>query len=302
MTLSSRLLSPRRVRTLRRLAVDATTPTLYPSAPMIRTFWWSDEPNFGDDLTPFLLRRAGIAPLLKPAASCELAAVGSILELLPADYDGFVWGSGKMHQDEPTPLTNAKVFAVRGRLTAERIDPPVETLGDPGLLVSDHVQRGAPNAELGVIPHFTHAEHPDLLALAAEARGARLIDVRASAGAVAAEISRCAMVVSTSLHGLIVADAFGVPAAWGLAEPVLAGADFKFRDYESVINPGNVDRRLPIDASLSAERVAAAAWSPDADLVEGVRAGLRGALAGIRDRPDWPRVSPLALAVRQFRG
>ena len=103
---------------------------------VVGTYWWTGLPNFGDDLTPMLLPRYGIVPVHRRAVEARLAGVGSILEHLPPGFTGAVWGSGLM-DDAARPMPEAKFLAVRGRLTAERVDAPDDTaLGDPGLLVS----------------------------------------------------------------------------------------------------------------------------------------------------------------------
>jgi len=46
-------------------------------------------------------------------------------------------------------------------------------------------------------------------------------------------ISACDVIVSSSLHGLIVADAYVVPSRWVAPENSIKGDGFKFRDYEA---------------------------------------------------------------------
>ena len=70
------------------------------------------------------------------------------------------------------------------------------------------------------------------------------------------ELAACASIVTTSLHGLVTADSFGIPAVWTVLEPALSGGDFKFRDYESVITPGtsrqlSFDPRMPLAEMLT---------------------------------------------------
>jgi len=64
------------------------------------------------------------------------------------------------------------------------------------------------------------------------------------------EIGACAAVVTTSLHGLVTADAFGIPALWTSLEPQLSGGAFKFLDYESVITP-NRSRFVAFDECMT---------------------------------------------------
>jgi hypothetical protein len=52
--------------------------------------------------------------------------------------------------------------------------------------------------------------------------------------------------VTTSLHGLVTADAYGIPATWTVLDPPLGGGSFKFHDYESVVTPG-ATRFTPFD-------------------------------------------------------
>jgi len=64
------------------------------------------------------------------------------------------------------------------------------------------------------------------------------------------EIGACAAILTTSLHGLITADSFGIPALWTILQPELSGGDFKFLDYESVVTP-NASRFHAFDERMT---------------------------------------------------
>lgn len=87
--------------------------------------------------------------------------------------------------------------------------------GDPGLLIGDvwpHQRK--PNGKIGVVPHHTLMEDTMLRALVALDPKYHLIDPRRPAAEICAEIAACDHVFASSLHGLIVADAYGVPNTW----------------------------------------------------------------------------------------
>ena len=75
---------------------------------VVPAYWWDGHPNFGDDLTPWLLPDFGVAPVHRVAGRARLAGVGSILEFFPADWDGAIWGSGLMY-GRPHPLPPHRV-------------------------------------------------------------------------------------------------------------------------------------------------------------------------------------------------
>src|SRR5581483_6811440 len=121
----------------------------------------------------------------------------------------------------------ARVVALRGKLTADSVKGlkgPV-VLGDPGLLMPDFVEQPLAKYELGVLPHWSDHE------LAGRFSYGQILDVRDPPEKVAQEISRCKRLISSSLHGLIVADAFGIPRqAEFFPNAHNKGGDFKYRD------------------------------------------------------------------------
>lgn len=254
----------RRARAIARLARAGLSPSFYPTAAVTSAYWWDGHPNFGDALTPWLLRHHGRIAVHAPPSVARMAGVGSILEQLPPEFSGTVWGSGLLY-GEPVDLPHARYAAVRGHLT-RRIQGIAGSvaLGDPGLLVARHVRRPRRRWTLGIVPHGMHEHHSDVSAFADRyPTDVNVISTRAPVDTVVRAIGRCDAVVSSSLHGLVVADSFGIPAAWFALSPALWGGSFKFEDYESVVSPGKTRRfllepHLHLSAVLAATRVASA--------------------------------------------
>lgn len=287
----------RRGRLAGRLAAAAIAPSSYPRIPVARAFWYDGIANFGDALTPWLLGRAGIIAIHSRPASAELVGAGSILEMLPADFDGAIWGSGLL-RDAPVALPNARILAVRGRLTADRLGAPDATvLGDPGLLVSTFMKRPRTRWRLGIVPHHMHENDPIWEAIRTQAPNqTRVIDVRRGPTAVLSEIAACDFVLSTSLHGLITADAFGIPAVWARREPDLWGGRFKFLDYESAVTPSATRETLLETAVPSPDEVISRTSPVGRERVQLLQNGLLDSLHSL----ELPHAMPLLAVGRVF--
>lgn len=272
----------RRLRALRRIGAAATRARTWTAGVVVPTYWWDGHPNFGDDMTPWLLPAYGIVPIHRDPSTARLAGVGSVLEFLPSDFDGAIWGSGLMYGD-PHPLPHARAYAVRGELTRELIGVRHRTpLGDPGLLAFRRVKRPPVRWSVGVVLHGHHRSHDGFLRLVDPRAGHHLINVHQGARSAVREIAACEVVVTTSLHGLVTADAFGIPAVWTVLDPPLNGGDFKFRDYESTdVSAGS--RFLPFGDDLTLPDFVLAARAARAEVVQRLAEGLEEAASAIRD-------------------
>lgn len=290
----------RRTRKLRNTLALISSADLWPSCTPVRTTWWDALPNFGDLLTLELLPRYGLAPTLHHGTESEFFGIGSLLEHVPADFDGAVWGTGKHREESSVSLPRADVLAVRGALTREALDLPESTpLGDPGLLVSRWIPRRRRRFTAGVIPHIRHAADPWVGELAERmGQDSMIIDVRASPSRVIQQISACDLVLSSSLHGVVVADSYGIPALWDIPLGSMLGGDFKYRDYESAAVPGRSRRAsfLALDSLSSAKKLAAAA---DASTVSALGDVLEEQLEHFR-REASPPIRPTRIFLEQF--
>jgi len=129
-----------------------------------------------------------------------------------------------------------KVHAVRGPCSRKKLleagIPCPEIYGDPALLLPKfHDPEVHKTHKVGIIPHFVDKDS-DCLKAYKHMDGVRLIDVENPNPLQFIEhVKSCEHILSSSLHGLIVADAYNVPSVWiKMSDDILGGA-FKFIDY-----------------------------------------------------------------------
>ena len=198
---------------------------------MILYRWQGPVPNFGDELNTILW------PVLLPDffdddPSVRFLGIGSVLDsrhhgaalklVAGAGYGGY----------EPMPqLGTDWIFHwVRGPITARLLGLP-ESLaaGDPATLVPQLGIRSNPDATaIGFMPHFQTIVSGAWSAIA-DMAGVTLIDPRQDPASVLARISRCRIVLSEALHGIIVADALRIP--WIAIQPLSAAHRPKWADW-----------------------------------------------------------------------
>lgn len=188
----------------------------------MKAYWAKSEAgdNFGDVLTPLLFKRLrGIHLEWVEREHADLIAIGSLVETIPRGYAGTILGTGCMF-DAYVDLGAANVLALRGVFTARLtgLHPPL--LADLGLLAADLAPVVGRDVSVGTVRADGDPRPSIGLAL----------DPMGDAEEMIAQAAHCQRIVSSSLHGLILADALGIPNMWDPYPPV---SDFKFRDYAS---------------------------------------------------------------------
>lgn len=201
-------------------------------------YWGEDrEINFGDYISLKLIERIVQRPVrfyVKKTKNPEqkMLAIGSILYF--ANEGDLIWGSGLnglKTKKEDYSFTHLDVRAVRGPITRRflmenfHIDcPPI--YGDPALLFPyffpEFKKKEPPQNDYIVIPHYRerklfpktdpHVVHPT-----------------EPWDQVIEKILDSKFVISSSLHGIIIAESYGIPARWlrvSEIEPML-----KYKDY-----------------------------------------------------------------------
>mgnify|MGYP006300519811 CR=1 FL=1 len=205
---------------------------------VIYAHWFAGRPNFGDLLTPLLLSCFGFTPINTSFNRSDILVVGSLLSSASQNYSGFILGSGLMFAERKN-FQNAKLLALRGALTRDLINAPEETiLGDPALLISKYFKSDdTKKYVLGIVPHYVDKNDERLQKIRNRyPKDVKIIDVEEEPQQVIDNIQRCEHILSSSLHGLIVADSFQIPSGWLLLSDKVYGKGFKFYDYASAFN------------------------------------------------------------------
>jgi hypothetical protein len=85
---------------------------------------------------------------------------------------------------------------------------------------------------VGLIPHYIDASLP-IVQQAARLEGWTVIDINQAdtPEKFVRELLACDLILSSSLHGIVVADSYGVPAHHVVLSNKVCGGGFKFRDY-----------------------------------------------------------------------
>lgn len=222
--------------------------------------------NWGDKLNPDLAHRlSGLKVMHRadviPYPGLKLFYVlGSHLATACNQPGSVVWGAGFISSTVGIRGEPDEIHAVRGWLSAERLRKHgiacPDVVGDPALLLplfyapKPRSRRYA----LGVIPHCLEWYEPFFLRVRTW-EDTLLIDITGGIEEVVDQICACDRIVSTSLHGIICADGYGVPALWLHASEKVGGDGFKFRDYFSSVGrpdlePIRVDASTPREALL----------------------------------------------------
>ncbi len=235
-------------------------------------FWWKTDRgsiNFGDELSRVIVEKIVGYPLehnnltLNKGQNTLLAA-GSILHF--ARNDDVIWGSG--FRENPlleNRFTRLNIRAVRGPRTRAfllemGIDCP-EVYGDPAVLMADLFPEFK-----NVKPVYDYIIIPNIGEMDCFSSYKNVVYPVWSWDEIIKKITQSKFVISSSLHGIIVAESFGIPArllkmTW--IEPLLKYQDYyestgrpNFRYATSVQDalqmggepPGFIDKKKLIDA------------------------------------------------------
>lgn len=189
---------------------------------MINYYQYNDRENIGDCLSevilPFFLPNG--FRLVDKYVEGKLCAVGSIMDAVK-DKDT-VWGTGIIKEEERYNFKNTKFLAVRGKLTRDRISgvEVPEVYGDPALLLPlMYNPKIKKTKKVGYIYHYVDKIPGDSISVTLYWKD--FID----------KVLECEKIVSSSLHGLIIAEAYGIPATWKVYSDRIVGGEFKFHDY-----------------------------------------------------------------------
>jgi len=212
---------------------------------MIRNIFWSGphKPNWGDLLNDSLYKEITGASgtwVNVNHNTFYYMSIGSVLE--KATPQSIIWGSGFMYEnsviDNQYIPSSFNVKAVRGPLSRKKllnqgIDCP-EVYGDPALLYPRFYNPSIKKKyKYGIIPHYADWDNEIIEKFKnREDEGIKVINIlNENVNEFVDEVLECEVILSSSLHGIICGDAYGIPSYWIEVSDNVLGNGFKFRDY-----------------------------------------------------------------------
>lgn len=216
--------------------------------------------NWGDDLNWYLLRKLTDKKILffdQVSLAMRLnlknyLVIGSTIDMLGRTSSD-VWGAGLIGNQT---LRNRphRIHAVRGPLTRKALleqgIPCPEIYGDPAMLAPlVYHPKIEKKFKYGLIPHCSNVQEAQSLKFGNKPIGDRedvlLIDMSTYEKwtDIIDKVCSCENILSCSLHGLIIAEAYNIPNVWLEFGKPLIGGHFKFHDFFLSIKR---DRENPI--------------------------------------------------------
>jgi hypothetical protein len=215
--------------------------------------------NFGDQLNQSIIekitgRKVKFATVEEATCTC----IGSILEnLLLKPGEKFIqkpvniWGSGFICPVDMHPkfgkisINKFKrpiiVQAVRGKITQARLfemgyNVNNCVLGDPGLLAGTLFcdQKIEKIYRLGFVSHYADSNNNLSKIISQRIKGAKILNILDEPKKFICDLSKCEVVISSAMHGLIAADSLGIPNARAIISNNITGGDYKYNDYYSI--------------------------------------------------------------------
>ena len=246
----------------------------------IRLYHWP-VPNFGDTLSQRVVAWiSGREVVNVRPKQAELFAIGSLMHVLakafgedpPRGARPILWGTGLLNPIFRREfLDHLDIRILRGPVGAAICRVPMTEFGDPGLFAPEAMGPApARRDEVAVIPHHSQMEDPAIHAMVARDPRLRLVDPRGTPEEVCGQIAASAHVVSASLHGLIVADAYGIASTW--MHPGAQGL-MKYHDYAASVGRYML-HPVEIDAVPGLAARAATGSLPHAEGIAACRAAL----------------------------
>lgn len=217
----------------------------HPSRPNV---YWHAPSNVGDALSGWLATKISghrVRFTHYRWREPKVFVTGSIMSI--ADSTTTVWGAGIAWKDDKID-PRCRILAVRGPLTAARARSCgascPDVFGDPALLMPRLYTPPQPpyKRRLGIVPHLV--DRNKVFKAFGHNPAVQLVDVTRTPERVADELSRCDAVVSSSLHGLILAAAYQIPFGWVEFSSGVVGDGTKFFDFYASIGR---TARAPLD-------------------------------------------------------
>jgi len=205
--------------------------------------YWDFENNWGDTVNPYIAEKLTGKKVISSNSifnflnKTEVLGIGSIIVGDLSNY--VIWGSGIISEKTELLTKPKEILALRGLNTLRKIKEvggDCEVFGDPVLLFPEIFSSSqvVKKYKYGIVPHFKDKQSIGIQKIASlQNPEIKIIDIQSGIEEFVLAILSCENILSSSLHGLILAEAYGIPTCRVVFSEKLLGGDFKFYDYYS---------------------------------------------------------------------
>lgn len=222
--------------------------------------------NWGDDINSFFLKEISKRPIIlyheclltKILKKENYVVIGSTIDML-VNSQSIIWGAGLMNEYPKKLVKPQRICAVRGPKTREILlthgiqCPPI--YGDPALLLPLYYRpKSRKKYRIGIIPHYTEKDFiPEQISTNSNIHYIKIQGYLNWLDFIE-EVYACEYIISSSLHGLIIAEAYKIPSKWIEFKDAPQRSRFKYHDFYASINkkaqPYIIDETTTIESLL----------------------------------------------------
>jgi pyruvyltransferase len=260
------MLINRVINKLKRISIIDTIFLIFNKKAIL--FWSHGEEtdkNFGDAINPMLFEQITKKKVVNSSKIINIFNrptyyfIGSILDNLNKK-NAIICGTGFQNENAKIFKKPSKIIAVRGPLTREiflkhNIDCS-EVYCDPALLLPNiymptNIEK---KYKVGIIPHYVDKKKFSELKIISHGLTHCFIDIEDNWKKIIDDIISCEYILSSSLHGIIVAHAYNIPATRMILTDKIIGGDFKFDDYSLSVSENLLEKYI-IDKFIDLNKV-----------------------------------------------
>lgn len=228
----------------------------------MKAYWYTDKNwtlagNWGDIITPYILEylTGEKSERVNEKTQGKLLSVGSNIEFL--EDNDIVWGAGLIQPMQLVKKQNVRFCALRGKLTRDYLmkagyENIPEVYCDPAVLmpiIYEEWRNKKVTYQYGIIPHYVDYQKAKQIFF----EPFQIINIFSGITNVMDKVTECDTILSSSLHGLILAESMGKPAFIVRFTNNIIGDSFKYEDYYSGTLrklPNGLDLRGRTDLSM----------------------------------------------------
>ena len=197
---------------------------------MLKLYYWNGHANAGDYFGAWLLKKMNIN-FEYSKTNPDICIAGSILKHEPTT-NSKIWGCGFHNADEKKKFDRKNIYAVRGKSTLKNLGFSDVITGDPGILASYFYKSTATKKyKFGIVSHYIDEDFFSKIKLP---NNTKLIKMSTqNIEKLLDDINECEFILSSSLHGMIFAHSYNIPAIRIKHNELATKNAFKFLDYYS---------------------------------------------------------------------